>query len=354
MKSITLFGILMIFISCSEISTKESENPKQTETMSKELFKETFQEIDPADYREWLSDLMREEDYTVLTAGNDSLYNSMAASWEALALYFNSPTIMNLIGAKRYTLEFIRKHKTYTLSFLPEQYKDEVFALGSKSGRNSNKMKETKLTHVTTPLGNIAYQEASVVVECQLFEITTVNPNDFYSEEGKKFVEKAYSEAQDYHKLVYGKITKMWVQRGSNRSLAKFNSSSDTTTNVTVPKTPIKQKRGNSNMPFPLITLSLATLLTYAFSTLMQYKRYISKATHRKIWNVILLASFLISGLLGFFIIIPVNYHFTFASFPLLRTLHVDLGIIMVIVSIFHCIWHLDYFKKIVSTTKKH
>lgn len=53
----------------------------------------------------------------------------------------------------------------------------------------------------------------AIFIECRLFEITTVHPDDFYVEEGRAFVENAYKEADDYHKLVFGTITNVWVRK---------------------------------------------------------------------------------------------------------------------------------------------
>ena len=177
-------------------------------------FESIFEPIDSADFRNRLSELMMQEEHTVITAGIDSLFNSMAATWEALGTYFHSPGTLSLIRANQYTLELIKKHQTYTLSFFPEQYTGELFAFGRKSGRDSDKMKETKLTYVKTPSGNITYKEAFAVIECRLFEITTVSPNDYYTKEGKDFTENSFREANDHNKLVFGKVAKIWINKG--------------------------------------------------------------------------------------------------------------------------------------------
>ena len=84
---------------------------------------------------------------------------------------------------------------------------------GKKSGRDSDKMKETKLTAVQTPSGRTTYKEASLVLECNLVEVTTVSPDDFYTEEGRKFVVDAHAETGEYHKMVFGEITNVWRRK---------------------------------------------------------------------------------------------------------------------------------------------
>jgi flavin reductase (DIM6/NTAB) family NADH-FMN oxidoreductase RutF len=194
---------------------KEEANASPIDYMNvkDKSFEELFRLVEPDEVKKNLTELMVEEDNTVLTAGSESHYNSMAASWEAMFRYFREPKTFCFLGAKRYTLELIRKHQSYTMSFMPEQYQSEMFAFGAKSGRDSDKMKETKLTAVSTPSGNMTYKEARVVIECRLFEITSTHPDDFYTEDGKNFVENGYNEGNDYHKLVFGTVTNVWVRK---------------------------------------------------------------------------------------------------------------------------------------------
>jgi flavin reductase (DIM6/NTAB) family NADH-FMN oxidoreductase RutF len=69
------------------------------------------------------------------------------------------------------------------------------------------------LTAVQTPSGNTTYKEARLVIECKLTEVTTVAPDDFYTSEGKNFIEEAYEEAKEYHKIVFGEITGVWINK---------------------------------------------------------------------------------------------------------------------------------------------
>lgn len=216
---VSTFYILLMFTSCTGTSTKqeakEEANPNPIDYMNVQdkSFEELFRQIKPDEFRNTLSELTAQKDHAVITAGTDSLYNSMAASWEFLGHYFEKPMTFCLLGAQRYTLELVKEHPTYTMSFFSEQFNGDVFAFGAKSGRDTDKMKETKLTHVLTPSGNSTYKESEVVVECQLFETTTVNPGDFYDNEAKEFVENGYKEGGDYHKLVFGTVTNVWVRK---------------------------------------------------------------------------------------------------------------------------------------------
>ena len=149
----------------------------------------------------------------VITAGKEDHYNSMTSSLGGLGILFKKPTTWCILRADRYTLEMIQKEQTYTLSYFPNEYKKQLLFLGSKSGRESDKMKEVELTSVQTPSGDMSFKEARLIIECKLTEITTTNPNDFYSQEAKDWINEAYKEANDYRKLVFGEITHVWVKK---------------------------------------------------------------------------------------------------------------------------------------------
>ena len=66
---------------------------------------------------------------------------------------------------------------------------------------------------------------------------------------------------------------------------------------------------------------------------------------HRKIWNALLLITFLASGILGILLVIRINFG---VAIPLpfnVMFWHVETGIAMFMISIFHISWHGTYFK---------
>ena len=106
----------------------------------------------------------------------------------------------------------------------------------------------------------------------------------------------------------------------------------------------INNKQSETN--YHLIPISLFLILIYFITHILSKKKIISIINHRKIWNFLLLITFLISGLLGILLIIEINFGITI-SLPF-NTLfwHVEIGIAMFVISIFHTFWHWAYFKK--------
>ncbi|HWS48963.1 MAG TPA: hypothetical protein VN174_02865 [Candidatus Methanoperedens sp.] len=68
---------------------------------------------------------------------------------------------------------------------------------------------------------------------------------------------------------------------------------------------------------------------------------------HRQLWNMILLVFFLISGFLGLLLAFAIDQKMPLLQYRTILWIHVEAGIIMAIVSIFHTLWHIPYFKGI-------
>lgn len=216
-KNVWMLLSILLLCSCGGQSQKEKKNEEKQESATtknvKEMtFDQLFKSISPEEISENIFKLVG-KDFTVITAGDESHYNSMTASFGGVGILFGKPATWCFLRANRYTLEVIKDRHVYTMSYFADEYKEQVLFFGSKSGRDSDKMKETTLTPVRTPLGNMAYKEAKLIIECKLTELTTVSPGDFYTQEGREFVEGAFEEAKDYHKLVFGEITNVWVNK---------------------------------------------------------------------------------------------------------------------------------------------
>ena len=86
------------------------------------------------------------KDWALITAGDESGYNTMTASWGGLGQLWNKDVCFIFIRPQRYTYEFIEKNELFTMSFYPEEYRKALSFCGTKSGRDYDKAKETGLT----------------------------------------------------------------------------------------------------------------------------------------------------------------------------------------------------------------
>ncbi|MBT4277151.1 hypothetical protein HOD96_00165 [Candidatus Falkowbacteria bacterium] len=89
--------------------------------------------------------------------------------------------------------------------------------------------------------------------------------------------------------------------------------------------------------------LSMVVIILYAISFILQRLKKITLLTHKKIWNTVLLFSFLLSGILGMFLALEIYFSLPF-SFSMMK-LHVLSGVMMFWVTLFHIIERWRFFR---------
>ncbi len=98
---------------------------------------------------------------------------------------------------------------------------------------------------------------------------------------------------------------------------------------------------------YKLPFISIVLFLAYGISFVLAKKKKIKLITHRRIWNVLLLFAFLATGLTGLLLILKISHGIIIQLPGNMLFLHVETGIVMAIISIFHILWHFDYYKRI-------
>jgi len=197
----------------SSVAEQEDVIKLSREEIKSLPFDDLFKSIDPREISESVFTLVG-SDYAVLTAGNPSHYNTMLASWAGFGMLFNAPVVSTFLRSNRYTLELMLKEQKFTMKFFDREFRNDIMPFGMSSGRDSDeKMRNTLLTAVPTPAGNMVFKEAKLIIECDLFQVTTVSPDDFYVETTRQLIIDSHAETNDYHKIVYGRITNVWVRK---------------------------------------------------------------------------------------------------------------------------------------------
>lgn len=98
---------------------------------------------------------------------------------------------------------------------------------------------------------------------------------------------------------------------------------------------------------YNFLPLSAVLFIAYMISFSASRQGSVSLRKHRQIWNVLLLLTFLVSAGLGILLVIRINYAWRIPLPFNVLYLHVEAGIAMTVISVFHIIWHLDYYKAI-------
>jgi len=94
---------------------------------------------------------------------------------------------------------------------------------------------------------------------------------------------------------------------------------------------------------YPLLSVITITLMFYFTSWIFSLWNIIPVRVHRKIWNIFLLITFLITGIFGLLCVIKINTKTDFPTDKLLYY-HVVMGIAMVVVGFIHFFYHLSYY----------
>ena len=81
---------------------------------------------------------------------------------------------------------------------------------GSKSGRDIDKVAATGLKPFATPEGNIAYEQARMVLECRKLYADMIKPEQFID---ASLVSRWYGEGHGgFHKMYVVEIEHVWVK----------------------------------------------------------------------------------------------------------------------------------------------
>lgn len=89
-------------------------------------------------------------------------------------------------------------------------------------------------------------------------------------------------------------------------------------------------------MTYDLLSISIPLILAYCGSYFLYHNNYIKKAVHIRLWNILILITFLVSICAGLTLLSLVEYGI---ALPISQTLlywHIEFGIAMFWIALFH------------------
>lgn len=149
---------------------------------------------------------MLSENWMLITAGDNSDFNMMTASWGGLGHMYNKPVAFCFINPTRHTIKYMEKSDTYTLSFYTETYREALNYCGSHSGKDTDKVAGSGLTPVATPMGSMAFSEAWMIIECKKMAAQQFTADAILTPEAKG------KWGKELHKMFIGEIINVWVK----------------------------------------------------------------------------------------------------------------------------------------------
>ncbi|KPK85875.1 MAG: hypothetical protein AMS27_06365 [Bacteroides sp. SM23_62_1] len=103
------------------------------------------------------------------------------------------------------------------------------------------------------------------------------------------------------------------------------------------------------NSTYALFPIGILAFLLYILSYTLSRLSIITQKDHRQFWNILLLVTFLMTGLLGLTLAVQVNYKLNIPFIKELLVWHVDFGIGLTMIAVFHFLWHWDYYVRLVK-----
>ena len=137
---------------------------------------------------EFTTDIFNQFDkkWALLTAGKKDSFNTMTVSWGGLGTIWSKPVATVYVRTSRYTHDFMDREEYFTVSFFPEEYRKILGVLGSKSGRDMDKMKDSGLTPKQAG-ESVTFDEAEVTLVCKKLFMQRLEPENIIDEAARAF-----------------------------------------------------------------------------------------------------------------------------------------------------------------------
>lgn len=136
----------------------------------------------------------------LVTAGSINNFNTMTIGWGVTGVLWGKDVFIVYVRPSRYTYEFMEKNEYFTVSFYDDCYKKELGYLGTKSGRDFNKVADVNFTPIAIGK-SVSFKEANLTILCKKIYIQDLQDEGFPED-----VIKRYYPTGDVHRYYIGEI----------------------------------------------------------------------------------------------------------------------------------------------------
>lgn len=141
-----------------------------------------------------------DKEWALLTVGNKENFNTMTISWGGLGTLWHKPVVTVYLRPNRYTHEFMENNEYFTISFYDEDYKKDLATLGTKSGRDIDKIALTKLTPEFLKEGT-TFKQSKLTIVCKKLYYQDLDINNIPTDEIDKFYKN-----EPVHRMFIGEV----------------------------------------------------------------------------------------------------------------------------------------------------
>lgn len=146
-----------------------------------------------------------DQEWALLTVGDKEKFNAMTISWGGMGTIWNKPIVTVYVKPIRYTYEFMEKNDFFTISFYDEIYKKDLGIMGSKSGKDCDKIALTNLIPEFLEKA-VSFKEAKITIVCkkiyfQDLDVGNIDNNSIPQSEIDRFY-----KIEPMHRMYIGEV----------------------------------------------------------------------------------------------------------------------------------------------------
>ena len=168
-----------------------------------------FERISPEELGNAMRMIGKEWMLIVTEDGERGRVNAMTASWGCMGVLWNKSICVCFIRPQRHTCGLIEREERLSFAFLGEERRDAFRLCGSKSGRDTDKLKEAGLS--TERIDGVpVIREAKLNLVCRKLYADDLRESGFFDES----LLSNYQN-KDYHRVYVCEIETVLRQRGT-------------------------------------------------------------------------------------------------------------------------------------------
>ncbi|MDD2258779.1 MAG: flavin reductase [Bacilli bacterium] len=140
------------------------------------------------------------KDAALVTAGTINNYNTMTIGWAHIGNIWGRETVIVYVRPSRYTYKFMEENDYFTVSFYDNNHKKALGFLGTRSGKDLDKVKEVGF-HAIELNNSVSFQEARIT-----FVLKKIYHQDLDSSLILNEIKDKYYKDNCYHRVYIGEI----------------------------------------------------------------------------------------------------------------------------------------------------
>lgn len=149
------------------------------------------------------------DNWLALASGTEGNMNAMTIGWMTLGRIWSDPVATVYVSPDRHTFGFMESNEYFTITAFPDEDKDKLQIIGTRSGRDGDKIREAGLTVEYTDLGNPTFTNGTLMIECRKIYSQQIDSAIMDKNIRKRFYE---DYKQTVHHMYIGEIVNVWVK----------------------------------------------------------------------------------------------------------------------------------------------